>query len=266
MKISVSQLSLAAFYGEKDINDLWDKIDDIQKLIEDDISNKYESYTKEQIHGTIIGLEGVRLNDKLLSKNYKELVNKEYDLELDSILEYIINTEMFPITIKIGGYQNNKKYSFTSRGEIPYNRSFSVQRDTLVAMGWPYKDNNYTPILDTLRRELGKLGGLHKYHDQVNSFDNDFFFVLGNLKFPLTENEKNNLQLKIRNEMTSWNETYLTIHKDDLRVIQYEDTKFRNANAYKIKDAIKNINFLKKCYPEINFAHNRLTAPDQKNR
>lgn len=261
MTRSIYQLSLVAFYEEKDNNVLWGKINKIQSIILNDISNNYKPYKMEQIHGTIIGLEGAILEGNLIGKNYKEIENKEVRLDIRAIINFVLETK--PIKIKIGGFNNNDNDIFTSRGETPFNRSFSIQRNIIVAMGWPYSNGNYSPVLDTMRRRLSKFGALHKYYNKPNSHDNDFFFVLGNLKAPLNDTQKNSLLLKIQKEMTDWENITAEINTKNISIIKYEDTKFKNATSLKLEDALEQIELLENSYPEFNYAANWLNTPEK---
>ena len=128
-------------------------------------------------------------------------------------------------------------------------------------MGWPHFHDSYSPVLDTMRRRLSKFGALHKYYNQIKSFDNDFFFVLGNLKNPLNESQKNSLLLRIQEEMKGWENVTTILRSESISIIRYEDTKFSNSTSISLEDALKQIKTLEHSYPEFNFAVNWLNTP-----
>ena len=114
-----------------------------------------------------------------------------------------------------------------------------------------------------MRRKLSKFGALHKYYNKPNSYDNDFFFVLGNLKSPVNEEQKNNLLLKIQKEMTGWQDITAEINTKNISIVKYEDTKFKNAIFYSLRDALDQIESLINSYPEFDCAINWLNTPEK---
>ena len=262
MTRSICQLTLVAFFGKKEENELWEKIGEIQSKIKNVLQNNYEPYDDDKIHGTIVGLEGAILEGRLIGKNYIEIENKEVSLEIDKIINFINGTDLVPMEIKIGGFKDiNDK--FTSRGEIPFNRSFSIQKNVIVVMGWPFSNGNYSPVLNTLRRRLSQFGALHKYYNKPNSYDNDFFFVLGNLKSSINAAQKNEL-LSIRDDMAKWKNITADITNSNIRIIKYKDTKFKECNcadSLGLAYALEQIESLKNSYPIYDYAVNWLNTP-----
>lgn len=250
----IRQITLVAFYGEKKKNiEFWKKIEKIQNILETKLnltSENYVRYLSNQIHGTIIGLEASQFNSSIISKNFLENQNMIVELDLLSILENVYHSDLLPFELKIGGFEN-KDYSFTSRSLSPFDRSISIQGKIIVTMGWPFSNETYIPVLDTIRRRLSRFGGLHKYHSIPDSYDNDFFFVLGNLVNPLEKEESKKIRKLIQEEMQKWNDTRITIRNNDLGIVAYKDTKLKeDPKYYTIEKAIKSIHELKKFYPK----------------
>lgn len=250
----IRQNSLVAFFGEKtSSSNFWSKIKELQIVLENRLNNKsnnYIPYEIEKIHGTIIGLEAAKIDNSIVNKNYLEIQSKIFELDLESILNYLNKSELLPFEVKIGGFEN-KEYLFTSRGASPYERSFSVQKEIIVAMGWPFSNNSYNPVLDTIRRRLSTFGGLHKYHAKPDSFDNDLFFVLGNLKEELTKKDSIEIKNFILDEMKTWKNTFIKIDKTDLGIVSYKDTQFKNNPIhYSLDEAMNKIDELKSFYPK----------------
>jgi hypothetical protein len=252
----IRQLTLVAFYGEKKLNkNFWEHIEKIQVKLGNYLGNNFQKYEPKQIHGTIVGLEAAKFDASIISKNFLENQHKLVRMELLSILEKILESELLPFEVKIGGFKN-EDYIFTSRSMSPFKRSFTIQDKKIVIMGWPFHENKYIPVLDTFRRRLSQDGALHKYHSTPDSYDNDFFFVLGNLKNSLTKNESENLRELIQNEMQTWKDIRIKLTRDDLGIVAYKDIKLENVVPYTLINAIRKINELYGFYPKYENAIN----------
>ncbi len=137
----------------------------------------FKRYEEHRVHVTVIGLEGKRDGDKIWNRNYFEMFRMRCAMNIPDLLHFLLadNNPFLPVSIKIGGFKKNMIYPFISRGSAPYFRSFSIQGEIAVAMGWPVKNNLYTSGIDRLRRSFNQLNVLHKYNNSVNAYDNDFF-------------------------------------------------------------------------------------------
>ena len=250
MTSPTTQLSLVAFYGEKGKNELWDKIDKIQSMIHQEIHDVFEPYEKTRLHGTIIGLEGLRIRGELISKNFIEIQKKEVKLDVEAVINFMLETNLLPLEIKFSGF-NHANVNFTSRGDTPANRSISIQGNMIVLIGWPHINSSYSPQLDTIRRRLSSFGALHKYYVASNSYDNDFFLVLGNLNSSLDDVKRRNLLSRIREEIDGWDNITIELKTENLCIVQYEDVKLRKATSIRLKDALTMIKTLEHSYPEV---------------
>lgn len=138
-------------------------------------------YDIRQVHGTIIGLEGSRLreSDCLVNANYLALRGQRRNMDLARAFDLLRRSPGLPLRIQIGGFLPSAQPPFLSRGQHPYERSFSISGEMAVGMGWPHPDAMHPAPLARLRRDLESAGVLHKYHATVDAIDDDFFFVLG---------------------------------------------------------------------------------------
>jgi len=138
-------------------------------------------YDIRQVHGTIIGLEGSHLpkSDGIVNANYLALRGERRPMDLARAFDLVRRSPRIPLRVQIGGFPPGPQPPFVSRGRHPYERSFSISGETVVAMGWPHVDGRFTAPLAGLRRDLESVGVLHKYHAAVDAMDDDFFFVLG---------------------------------------------------------------------------------------
>lgn len=98
------------------------------------------------MHGTISGLEGVRIGRQIVSTNFAQLRGTIRLLDLNAIVQIV--SKHLPLRIRLGGFDPAVDYSFRSRGVHPAIRSFSIQGRIAVAMGWPAVDTTFPQSLD----------------------------------------------------------------------------------------------------------------------
>ncbi len=192
------QVTLVAHYRQKPA-DLSELIAECQRKIADILGKSFRPYNILQIHATIVGLErfvgSARFNSNLVK--YRK---QQKDMDFEGLLNFIRVVGRFPFQVQIGGFQN-RDYSFMSRGQKPYERSFSVQGDKAVLMGWPIRGEPlttgnpraldliqesriYPTILDEIRQAVQSFNILHGYHVKLTDVDNDFYFRIGLINPP----------------------------------------------------------------------------------
>ena len=140
----------------------------------------FEPYEIAQIHATIIGLESVLSphTGEPINANYWQLRAEHHPLQLGAALDIARSPEHWPLHIQLGGFQRDQPYAFRSRGQHPYQRSFSLQGEAAVAIGWPCVHDDR---LARVRRAFEHANVLHKYHAAPGAQDDDLFFVLGKI-------------------------------------------------------------------------------------
>lgn len=225
-------VTLVAYYGKSKPILLQNLILALQKNIEQQIgSSKFEKYPLEQVHGTIIGLEGKPIDGVILNTNYLQASRIECQINLPDVLNWALTTNLLPLMIRIGGYDPSQAYPFASRNFHPYLRSFSIQGDIAVAMGWPVRKlsngRTYYPMdIDDLRRSFNDYNVLHKYHKAETDIDNDFFFVLGNVRRDqLTRTDTMRLQRVMRDVLYRYKPVDIVIKPINLSLVVYTDPK-----------------------------------------
>jgi hypothetical protein len=129
----MKQTTLISLYGEKR-SDFATLIECCQNSARKVLGGVFTPYGSTQIHGTIFGLER-KLGSPLRNANFAKYRSRDVLMALDGILNYLRTCGHIPLEIQIGGY-GNREYPFTSRNVIPYERSFSIQGDKVVMMGW----------------------------------------------------------------------------------------------------------------------------------
>ena len=216
------QATLVAFYGKKN-NDLEAFISACQNKILETIGSSFLPYSLEQVHGTIIGLEGYRIADKIKNANFESYLRQTRLVDPSALLEFIRSDDFPLIDVKIGGYLPSGQ-CFESRSQDPYERSFSVQGNSLVAMGWPTVAPEGQTILDDCRRSFNKVNALHKWHRTPTEIDDDFYFVLGQVR-ELQKDPKEQLIESMRQFLSIEITIDVTVGRNSLSIIGYLDTQ-----------------------------------------
>jgi len=109
-----------------------------------------------------------------------ELAGQRREMDLPRVMDILARRFATPLPVRIGGFRPEQAPPFTSRGQHPAQRSFSVQDRAFVLMGWPAASivGDGRP-LDDLRREMNAAGLLHRYHASPGDVDNDLHMVVG---------------------------------------------------------------------------------------
>lgn len=216
------QVTLVAYYGTKPpaIEAL---VQSLQEELIHQLGAAFEPYKVEQVHATVIGLEAYREGAEILNLNFQELRGERRPMNLPDILRFLDTTQRLPFKVQIGGFSPAIAYPFTSRGEHPYYRSFSLQGSIAVAMGWPVCEERYLWRLDALRKCFNDFNVLHKYHRIDNDLDNDFFFVLGRVERNLiTEDQIQDTQDAMREKLATREPVLVSVGREVLSFALYE--------------------------------------------
>ena len=231
----MNDVTLVAFYGNKpaELTTL------IQKLQQQSIAlplleGKFIPYRLEQVHGTIIGCEGLTSDRGIISRWYKENRNESRQIDFAGALDYLQQRVEFPITIRFGGYDRQTDYDFLSRGLHPDERSFQLQSagdDAIpVLIGWSWQGDRITPAIDNLRRGFQQFNLLHKYHATEDAVDNDFYLRLGTIEGNLTVAERENIAIEIRHLLEGC-PIKLPLTLNDLAFARYRDLQLTPATT-----------------------------------
>ena len=172
-------VSAVAFYGPK-AGRLRELVAGVQDLIASHVGRDFLPYTHEQVHATLIALNGVRDGGTLVNEYMLELAGRRREMDLPRVMDILARRFAAPLPVRIGGFWPDQAPPFTSRGQHPAQRSFSVQDRAFVMVGWPAASiaGGGQP-LDELRREMNAAGLLHRYHARPGDVDNDLHMVVG---------------------------------------------------------------------------------------
>jgi len=189
------QATIVALYGEKS-HDLSALLTQIQDAVEQTLGSRFRRYDIRQIHATLVGLERDELRaEGYLNRNFKIHRRVEVEMDFSSVMDYLRQVCRTPFQVQIGGFQD-RDYPFTSRGERPFNRCFSIQGGNVVVIGWPRRGiphtrlrsstdtasedaTQYPNILHRIREGAQRHGVLHSYLRRPDDTDNDFFLRIG---------------------------------------------------------------------------------------
>jgi hypothetical protein len=176
-------ITAVALYGAK-TGDLKNLLETVQALLSERLRGRFRPYTLDQIHGTVIRLDGVAdaQAGHIVNQRYLEVTGIPRAMDHARALEILAAHLTPPLSIRIGGYGPGTVATFTSRGQHPHERMFSVQGDAFIVVGWPVSTvaNGVTPgPLDDLRRAMNDANIVHWYHRSLTDIDNDFHLVIG---------------------------------------------------------------------------------------
>jgi hypothetical protein len=209
----------------------------------------FNAYEIDQIHGTLIGLEREDEHaGAYLNRNFRVLRGVRINMEFEGLLRSLQRAFSNSVLIQVGGFAPHQD-SFRSRGLLPFERSFSIQGNKAVVMGWPVRSEaiigasssiddregrhpRYPNSLHRVRLDMQTHGVLHAYHAKLHDVDNDFYFRLGTIA------DSSLLTRKIISEtevsMRQWlSKTPLTleIRLSDLCVAFYRTTELPRAST-----------------------------------
>jgi hypothetical protein len=172
-------VSAVAFYGPK-TGRLRELLTGVQALIAEHVGAGFRPYTLEQVHATLIALNGVREGGTIVNEYLLEHAGVRREMDLPRVMDILDRRFAVPLRVRIGGFRPGQPIPFTSRGQHLAERSFSTQGEAFVLVGWPADSLTGTARpLDELRRAMNAAGVLHRYHARPADVDNDLHLVVG---------------------------------------------------------------------------------------
>ena len=175
-------ISAVAFYGPK-TGRLRELLTGVQALIAEHVGGDFRPYALDQVHATLIALNGVRAGGTIVNEYVLEHTGERREMDLPRVMDILARRFATPLRVRIGGFRPGQAVPFTSRGQHLAERSFSAQGAAFVLVGWPADslagvEGSGMP-LDELRREMNAAGVLHRYHARAADIDNDLHLVVG---------------------------------------------------------------------------------------
>ena len=234
-----TQVTLVSLYGDKQ-GDFAALIAECQQLVARAVGSAFTPYDVRQIHATIIGLE--RHRAPACNASFSKHRGEDVAMDFTGFLAYLRTCEHIPFEVQLGGFAPGD-YPFTSRKAAPYERSFSVQGDKLVVMGWPVRSEprstppaipaatshgarTYPPTLELIRRTAQRYGILHGYHRAAADVDNDLFFRIG-LVDPeaIPASATSALEFQARQLLSARRPLVIGVQLEDIYIAAYEDAR-----------------------------------------
>jgi hypothetical protein len=215
-------LSLVAFYGDK-TNEFASLIQELQEGIIEIVGDRFKPYRLEQVHATLLGLEGRKDPQGVINKWFLDYRGETRYIDFPNFLNYLRYSGRLPIAVRIGGYNRALNYNFFSRDRHPYQRSFNLQKNIAVLIAWPCRGKNYPMDLDRLRLEGQNFNILHKYHNSIEEVDNDLYMRLGMFAEELTAEEIKRLEISMREFLEARSPLYLSIDANSVFFTYYQD-------------------------------------------
>jgi len=174
-------ISAVAFYGPKS-GRLRELLVRVQDLIAGSVGGDFRPYSLDQVHATLIALNGVRDpgTGAVVNEYFLSYRGATVTMDLDRVTAILAGRFAAPLPVRLGGFGRDQDIPFTSRGQHLYERSFSAQDNAFVLVGWPAISlaGAGRPV-DDMRREMACAGVLHRYHARAADVDNDLHVVVG---------------------------------------------------------------------------------------
>ena len=172
-------VSAVAFYGPK-ADRLSELLAGVQALIAEHVGDDFRPYSPEQVHATLIALNGVREGGAVVNEYLLAHAGVRREMDLPRVMDILARRFATPLRVRVGGFRPGQPAPFTSRGRQLSERVFSVQDQAFVLMGWPAESlAGAGRPLDELRREMNAAGALHRYHARPADVDDDLYLVVG---------------------------------------------------------------------------------------
>lgn len=234
-----TQITLVSLYGDKN-KDFAAAITQFQQLVAQAVGSAFTPYDIRQIHATIIGLE--RHRAPAYNANFSKYRGRDVEMDFAGFLAYMRGCGHIPFEVQLGGFAN-RDYPFTSRKTTPYERSFSVQGDKVVVMGWAVREEPfsvppttpaagiqeariYPPTLDLIRHAAQGFGILHGFHRTVTDVDNDLYFRIGLIDPKATTPAATSaLEVQARQLFSTQRPLVVEIRLEDIYIAAYEDDR-----------------------------------------
>lgn len=219
------QVTIAMSYGEKPAP-LAALLLECQQQMRHFFDTRFKHYDLPQIHATLISLERTT-EAGWINPHYCRRYVRSATMDFDGILNYLRSGAegLLPLRIQVGGFQD-RDYPLSSQGRRPYERSFLIDKDKVVMMGWPIRlaGEGHSDSLDTIRTHFERFNVVHKYYRKPGDVDNDFYFRIGLLDASLVSaEEKRQAETMIRETLASMQPLEITIGLCDLSFVGFTE-------------------------------------------
>jgi hypothetical protein len=184
----------------------------------------FEPYSLGQMHATLMGLETERVDGIEVNRWFWKHRGQRRVPDPDRIATLVHAPGRLPFRVRFGGFQAGAGYPFTSRAQHPHQRTFQLQGNQVVLMGWPEHDGAFPRTLAELRHGFEAANLLHKYHATPQDDDNDLFLVLGHIDRNQLHTDPEAVAAEVREHLAS-NPTWVDVERDALQLVAYSDPR-----------------------------------------
>src|SRR5262249_57902178 len=127
-------VSAVAFYGPK-AGRLRELLTGVQALIAEHVGGDFRPYTLEQVHATLIALNGVREGGTIVNEYLLEHAGVRREMDLPRVMDILARRFAAPLRVRIGGLRPGPAVPLTSPGRGPAERGLSRPGGGLVVLG-----------------------------------------------------------------------------------------------------------------------------------
>jgi hypothetical protein len=174
-------ISAVALYGAK-AGAARDLLVGVQEIIAGCVGERFRPYSLEQVHATLIALNGVRdpATGTIVNEYFAEHAGVAEQMDLPLVMRILAARFAEPLAVRFGGWGAGEPVPFRSQGVHLHERGFAAHGKALVLVGWAAAAlaGDGRP-LDRLRRDMNAAGVLHKYHRGNADVDDDLYLVVG---------------------------------------------------------------------------------------
>src|ERR671924_1097764 len=97
-------ISAVAFYGPK-TGRLRELLAGVQALIAEHVGQDFRPYRLEQVHATLIALNGVRSGGRIVNEYLLEHAGQAREMDLPRVMDILARRFAAPLPVRIGGFR-----------------------------------------------------------------------------------------------------------------------------------------------------------------
>src|SRR5438552_1298180 len=97
-------ISVVAFYGPK-TGRLRELLTGVQAVIAEQVGGDFRPYTLDQVHATLIALDGVREGGTIVNEYLLEHAGERREMDLPRVMDILARRFAAPLRVRIGGFR-----------------------------------------------------------------------------------------------------------------------------------------------------------------
>ena len=128
-------ISAVAFYGPK-TGRLRELLAGVQALIAEHVGGDFRPYTLEQVHATLIALNGVREGGTIVNEYMLAHTGVRREMDLPRVMDILARRFATPLRVRIGGFRPDQA-PVHQPGPASGRTDLLRARRAFVLVGWP---------------------------------------------------------------------------------------------------------------------------------